>query len=485
MGEQTQNNFEENKSENADVNDFNKSIFEKEKDLSKKPKKDVDKFEDIENYSSKQQLVVDDTKKLNKIFSKKEFFDRIGYGFVPNQFLLVFFFLIGTPVFLVGILNALKDVLTVFFSSFLKDYSDKTKLGKKFMSNAGLLFGFSFLLIALAIRIKSILLFSFAFILGSLGVAIYGELYNRLINEKLSYDRRNSFLKNIAHNGLFITAISFLISGIILQYFGLEDIIYKINIFGFVCNCPINGYLIIYEIGAICFILSSFFISKLPEFSKVGTNSIFSFVHVYLHQISVQTRIFFHNKKLRLMLISVMLIGVIQTLGNSYYGYYIYSNFNNYAFGGFLNLAIIFVVSIFLSFFAPYIINYLKKHIGLTPMFIFGSLLLALLPLTLAYNLHFLTVLVANSLTLLGSSIIGVSHGLISNKLLNNTEKKFYFQSLSVMMVWPYLILVPIGAFLTQIYGFLFLFKILIIALVVIILPINIRLLLMTEKQKL
>jgi hypothetical protein len=486
MGDDKKSDFNNTSNEkfSKDVNQLDKTIFQKEKDLSFKTEKDIDKFEDIMDYSQEQKIRLSQEKKMNKLFSTKEIFDRVGYGLVSNQFLLVFFFIIGAPIFLVGMINGLREMLTILFSSFFKDYSEKTSLGNKFMSYSGLIFGFSFLLIAFSIRLKLIWLFSIAFIFASLGVVIYGELYVSLFNQKLKYEKRNSFLKNIAHNGVIITALSFLLSGAILQYVGLNDISFNFNLFGFVINCPFNGYILIYELGAICFILSSFIISKLPPLNYVGKYSIKSIIKLYFHQIYVQTIIFFNNKKLRLILISVMLIGILQTIGNTYYGYFIYTKFNEYGFGGFMNLSIIFTISIFVSFFSFIFVNFLKKHVGLTPMIVFGSLLLGLLPLTLIYNLHFMAVLIASSFTLIGSSIIGFSHGLIANNLLNRHEKTVYFKSLGIMMIWPYFIFIPIFSFFTHIYGFLFLFKTLLFILLFILLPINIKLVLMSEKQK-
>jgi hypothetical protein len=67
-------------------------------------------------------------KSLNTIFGTKEFFDRLAYGFAPTQFITILFFLTGAGPFIVGCVQALRDVLSGVFSSILSEYSKKKSM---------------------------------------------------------------------------------------------------------------------------------------------------------------------------------------------------------------------------------------------------------------------------------------------------------------------------------------------------------------------
>ena len=100
-----------------------------------------------------------DEKINNKLLTVKEIFDRIGYGFASVQFINILFYLTGAGFFLIGIINGLKTILSLIISLFLQEYAKVKNISKKFMSKAGILFGVSFLFIAMAVVIKSLPLF--------------------------------------------------------------------------------------------------------------------------------------------------------------------------------------------------------------------------------------------------------------------------------------------------------------------------------------
>nr|MCK4930437.1 hypothetical protein [Nanoarchaeota archaeon] len=120
-----------------------------------------------------------DEKKNIKLLTFKEVLDRVGYGFASVQFINILFYLTGAGFFLIGVINGLKAILSLIISSFLQEYSKIKAVSKKFMSKAGILFGISFLFIAMAIVIKSVPLFAVALLAGSIGVVTYGDLYNK------------------------------------------------------------------------------------------------------------------------------------------------------------------------------------------------------------------------------------------------------------------------------------------------------------------
>jgi len=422
-----------------------------------------------------------DEKANNTLLTAKEVFDRIGYGFSSVQFINILFYLTGAGFFLIGIINGLKTILSLIISSFLQEYAKLRSISKKFMSKAGVLFGVSFLFIALAVVLKSLALFSLALLIGSVGVVTYGDLYNNLVEQTLKKEKKSKFLLRISHYGVLITGVSLLLSGYLFDKFPIFNA-HKIELFG--KSMPLFGYLIAFEITAIAFILSGYVLHYIKE-KKVESQKIQGFMREYWQKIRAQTKEFVRNKYVVTLLMASAITGLVQILGNSYYGIYIYKQFNFAALGGFLNVAAIFAVAIVVSFLGPAFSKYLNKKVGLAPTLVFGTALLAIMPLVAAYNPHFMNITVGNALSVLGAAILGMSQGLLIRKLLNEEQRKIYFAAMSIAVIIPFIILIPIGSWLAQTYGLVALFKILALILLAIAAPIYFILVLMANKLRL
>lgn len=422
-----------------------------------------------------------DEKKNIRLFSVKEVFDRIGYGFSSVQFINILFYLTGAGFFLIGIINGLKTILSLIISSFLQEYSKLRNISKKFMSKAGILFGISFLFIAMAIVINSLPLFAVALLVGSIGVVTYGDLYNQLVEQTLKKEKMSKFLLRISHYGVMITGVSLLIAGWLFDKFPMFD---ANRIFLFGKSLPIYGYLIAFEITAIAFILSGYFLHYIKE-KKVESVKIKGFINEYYCKIKEQTRRFVKNKYLLILLFASSITGLVQILGNSYYGIFIYEKFNFVGFGGFMNVAVIFTFAIVVSFLGPTFSKYLNKKVGLAPTLVFGTLLLAMMPLISAYNPHFMSVSIANALSVLGAAILGMGQGLLIRKILPEQQRKLYFAALSIAVIVPFIILIPLGSWIAQAFSLALLFKILALILLVLAAPIYFILVIMANKLRL
>lgn len=421
-------------------------------------------------------------KKLNRLFSTKEIFDRIGYGFAAHQFITIFFFLIGASAFLVGTIHAFRNVLSDFFSSFFREFSQEKRLSNQFISTAGIVFGFSFFGLLLGIRIQSKLLFALSLLVGSIGVVTYGELYSQLLNEGIKHERRSWFLRRIAHYGLIITAIAFLFSGFLLEFIGMGE--KTVVILGL--QLPVSGYFLIFEIAAIAFIISGFILSRIPVGAQEQSRTSWSiFLKRYVHELHSQTKLFFSSKHIYFLYIGALLITVIEALGASFYGYYIFTLFRNQLFGGFFNVAVIFSIAILISFLGPFLITKLTRHIGLAPLFVFGTLLLAMTPLSLVFNPYFITIIVAVSLTVLGSSILGVAQSLLARKLLSPSQRKTFFTSLQALLIVPFFVLAVVGSLVAWLFSFITLFKVVLFVLIFIIAPLYFALVIISNRKRL
>ncbi|MCF7798919.1 hypothetical protein K9M74_03375 [Candidatus Woesearchaeota archaeon] len=440
-----------------------------------------------ESYTSTNLEVMEHNKSrfrmLNKAFAQREILDRLGYGLGAHQFINILFFLTGAGAFLVGIINAFRDIISDFLAAFIKEFSQLNTLGKRFISTAGILFGFSFLGILLGIQLSSTALFAISMLLGSIGVVAYGHLHVQLVDTHLKHEKRSRFLRSISHYGLLITLLAFILSGFLLETFKQGQ---SIELLGVVI--PLTGYFLVFELAAIMFILSGFILAKTPlKAAEKKQYSLFTFFKSYLHESFSKAKQFFSSKYSTLLFLGSLFIGVIHTLGTTFYGYIIYDFYKTSYLGGFLNIALVFGIAIFVSLLSPWFTRFVQRRAGLAPMFVFGTLLMTMVPLALLYNPHFYAVILAVSLGVLGSSILGVAQGLLTNKLLEPSEKKTFFTSLKTLSAIPFLILVGGGAYVAHIGSFPFstLLKIIILVLVGFITPLYFSLVISSQRKRL
>jgi hypothetical protein len=427
-----------------------------------------------------------DEKKNIKIFTFKEVFDRVGYGFASTQFINILFYMIGAGYFVIGLVNGLKTILSIILSSFLQEYSKVKNIGISFISKAGILFGLSFLFMAMSITIKSVPMFAASLLVGAIGVVTYGDLYERLAAQYLKREKLSKFLLNISHFGVIITGLAMILSGVLFDRFpavGAE----KVVLFG--KSLPLLGYLICFEITAIALILSGYVLSFVKE-NVDKTKVPPGFFKEYLSRLGQQNKEFFRSPHLVLLLFASAITGLVQILGNSYYGIFIYEQFRRGAFVGvfpgiFLNIAFIFLFAIVVSFLGPAISNYLNKKVGLAPSMVFGSLLLATTPLVFAYNPHFMPIFAATALGIIGAAILGMGQGLLVRKLLREEQRGLYYAVLGVGVIIPFLVMIPAGAYFASAYGLTFLFKVLALVMVAVAAPIYFALVIISNKQRL
>jgi len=72
---------------------------------------------------------------------------------------------------------------------------------------------------------------------------------------------------------------------------------------------------------------------------------------------------------------------------------------------------------------------------------------------------------------IIGASINGIAVGLILRDMLKSDEMKSYLQMSSAAAIVPYLVLIPIGAFIGHIYGLQIMFMLIGIILIGIVVP--------------
>jgi len=442
---------------------------------------DSDVKKTINNYSNETQVNKKDigSKKIKKFFLK-EFFDRISYGFGSQQFINILFFQTGASYLVIGIINGLRLILSVIITSFLDEYSKVRQINKRFIGITGMIFGLSLIFMAMARFFNSVLLFAFALLIGSAGAVSYGGLYQKTFMNAIKKER-SKLLKNIAQYGLIITGVSILLAGFLMDKFPSAGT--PISLFGFKCN--IFGYLIVFGIAAISSIVGyifSFIKEKQIQFTE--KRSLLTQLNIQFNNIKDSLSVFIKNKVILILFVASIITGFVQTLGNSYYGIYIYETFKYNYFGGFTNVAVIFLIAIMTSFFAPFIARKNSREYGKFPMLVFGTLLMAIMPFTYYYNPNLVSIAISTLLSFIGAAIVGVSHGLLISDLMPENKRKTYFSAYSILITIPYIIMIPIGAYVAQIYGLKTLFLLLGLILTLIVAPLYFLTLIIHKKEK-
>ena len=421
-----------------------------------------------------------ESEKIKKFFFK-EFFDRISYGFSSQQFINILFSQTGASYFIIGIINGLRVILNIIIASFLDEYSKVRQISKRFIGTTGVIFGFSFIFMAMARFLHSVPLFAAALLIGSIGAVSYGELYQRLFRDTLKKER-SRLLRNITQYGLVITGVSILLAGFLMDKF--PAIGTPILLFGF--KFRVFGYLIAFEIAAISSIISGYVLSFIKEkqIKIIEKKAPLTQLKIQFNNIKENLSVFVKNKVILILFVASIITGFVQTLGNSYYGIYIYETFKYGYFKGFTNVAVIFLIAIMTSFFAPFIARKNAKEYGKFPMLVFGTLLMAIMPFTYYYNPNLVSISIGTLIGFIGAAIIGVSHGLLVIDIMSENERKIYFSTYSILITIPYLIMIPIGAYVAQIYGLRTLFLLLGLILSLVVVPLYFLIIVMHKKEK-
>ena len=407
--------------------------------------------------------------KVIKRFTVKELFDRIGYGFGSPQFVNIIFAQTGASYLTIGTVNGIRAVLSVLFSTFIEQAYKTREISKRFIGASGIVFGFSFIFIGMARFFNSVPFFIAALFLGTIGVVSYGDLYERLTSG-FKKEKRSYFLKKISQFGLFIIGSSMLLSAFFMDHFPATGTDIVLDFFGRTFSFRLYGYLLAFEITAISFILSGYVISFIKERNKelIEKKEI---LQNHFNNLKEHLGVFLKDKVLLVLLIATTISGLVQTMGNSFYGIFIYRYLNNQGFGGFMNVAVIFLIALFASVIGPYVTRKTSMEYGKFSMLTFGTVLMAIMPLTFYYNPNIISIAMGTLLGIIGASVTGVAHGLLTLEIIPERIRQTYFGSFSLLITIPFLVTAPIFSYIGQIYGLRNLFLILGGMLLVIVLP--------------
>lgn len=413
-----------------------------------------------------------------KLVALKEVSDRIGYGITNNQFLNILLISIGGSYFLVGLLNGIRSLLSMLISTFIHEFSRVGHLKKTTIMWSGIVFAISFMLMAVGIWLRkhltaysdlAIPLYSLGFVISAIFVVVYGDTYYNLVSEKYKKERLGHFLLKISHYGLVITGISILIGGVLLD------------------KIPGNGAIYILLGSCILYLLSLVYVyfTRITPDATHADRSMSTHLVIWLENTKNNALALVKDKAVLILLLTGAATSIVQVLGNAYYGFFIYRKLFYDGLGGYLNVALIFFVALLASFFGSMFSQKNAVEYGKFPMLVFGTLLMAIMPLTYYFNPSLLTIGMATVLGILGSSIVGVARGLLAYDLISDDMRKRYFSTSNILFSIPYLIFIPLGAYIARNdSGMRDLFLLLGLSLIIFVFPLYFVIIIMNHYQK-
>ncbi len=413
----------------------------------------------------------------------KDFFDRIGYGFASPMLIYILLFILGTPIIFIGIVAAIRSLITLSVSSMNKEYNKKYNVSKKRIATFGTLFGLSVLLIAFGNASGSSLIFSIGFLLSTIFVVIHGDLYSSYIINKLARVRSHVTSKIVSYFGLIITAIAFMTAAYLLDF-------NTVNVnFGFV-NFTVSGYLLVLEIVAFAFIFSSYAFSFVKPDINIKKNNLDidgnkkpGFLKEYFRNIRANLSKFFGNKNIKTMFYGTLFSGSMQTLISTFSGIYIFRNLSGTISNPFFHVAIIFGVGIIVASIAPSIARGMAGIFGKTPMLIFSILLISIFPLSIYLGVSYNGLIISHSIAVLGASSLAVIQSFIVQNSLEEEEKKTYFSAINQMMSLISPIIIIIFSIIAYYYGLKNIFIIVTLVNIILVIPIYFSLVIKAHQE--
>ncbi|NOZ80614.1 MAG: MFS transporter [DPANN group archaeon] len=395
----------------------------------------------------------------------KEIFDRLAFGLGSQQFINILLFQTGASLFLIGILNGLK----VFFHPFINSYLDESfhyvKRLKTRMVVSGMFNALAFLAFGASIALHDVALFAVSVILGGIFGEIHGSTYDEFLTRTLG-THKTPFLQRHATLGLFIAGVALVIGGLLLDQ-------------------VVDGYLLLFIIIFFSLVIALLAFLRTRELPRKDLESgirisLFGFLLDLFKDIGP----FFSDKAIIILLLTGSITSFIQVLGYSYYGIFIWEALGNTGFGPFMNVALIFVFALLGTFAGNFITQSNAKEYGKFPLLVFGTILMAIMPLTYFYNPNLLSVAMATILGVVGSSIVGIARSILAVEIVPLKERASFFRLSGLLSSLPLLLFIPLGAWYADAFYFRKLFLLLGMILILIVVPLYMYILLAHDRNK-
>jgi len=425
---------------------------------------------------------------VSRTLAIKDVFDRIGYGGATPQVVSVLFWLsIQThplALFLIGVLIGAKTLLSVIWSNLLTEYARLSKVPKSWIAAGGVVFGFLFIIMTLALLMHSVWLFSGAFLLSALCIVAYGDLYGAFTQEILRRERRGAFLRSIATWGVLITVATMLLSGFLIDVFPSSGTPFTFSLFGHTFSLQVYGHLLAFEITAFAVIISGYVTSFIKD-QRTGSGYPFGkFIGEYARLVRAKTAVFWLDGRVMTLTIGGVILSLLQTALTAYTGIALYRILaSRYPTAPFFALAVVLSIAAVAAFTGPFFTQKAHRSTGLAPTLVFGTLLMAILPIALIYKTGVAALAAALCANVIGAAIVGFAQGMLAHQLLPDDRRHEYFQAQWVAIVIPYLILIPVLSLLAN-SSLTLLFWIIAVGLVAVVMPLHFILVLAGQRSR-
>jgi hypothetical protein len=406
------------------------------------------------------------SKGANRVITKS-FIDKVGLGIGSRQYLNILFQQVGASLFLVGIINGLKSLLSVLISGFTGEYTKKEEITGRHLMYSELIIGLSFVMLILSCFYNSVWMFGAGLIVFGISFTFYNDMFNKVFKKAIEENKKDYLLGKITHYGLVLTGVCLLIGAFILDKYSQKSLTIAFDIFDKMVSLDLYGYMILLGLAALSFLIACFILPSNKKNDDAPKEKMSSIFKTYISYIPVLLK----NKVILVLIATGTITGLVQTLGNSYYGIFIFNNFNHIGFGGYMNVAIIFVIALLTSIVAPYLTRINAIEYGKFPMLVFGTLLTAIMPLSYYYKPNLVSIAMGTVLGVIGGAITGVAQGLLTLEIIPESEKKRYFDTVGLLVTLPFLLTIPLGAYIAQVFGLKTLFLILALMLICVVVP--------------
>jgi hypothetical protein len=104
-------------------------------------------------------------------------------------------------------------------------------------------------------------------------------------------------------------------------------------------------------------------------------------------------------------------------------------------------------------------------------MLVFGSLLMAILPLAYFYKPNLMSIAAGTIIGVFGSSVLATAHSLVTGDILHEDHIRHIRSASPIITVLLHVVGIPLGALLVHLYGMQALFATLSAAMVLLVLP--------------
>lgn len=420
----------------------------------------------------------------NALLTTREILDRVGYGAVPPQFINILLWIAlqtnGLIFLVIGIVTGLRTIISVIVSSILQEYHRLHKISAKTIAGAGILFGFSFFLMAMALLLRNIPLIFIATIIGTVALVVYGDSYQGFLHELVRRERMSAGLRRVAHWGVLITSGTMIFTAYLLEKFPMKGV--PVTLAGM--DLHVYGYLLAFMICAFAFILGGHITSFINDTREARQYPFGKFFKEHWESAKAQKSIFWSSKSTLLLTIAGLVFGLLQIVINAYSGIAIYKLLDLQYDMPFLMLGFMFAIAIVASFTGPFFTQMIHRSTGLAPTLVFGTILTAILPLMLWFSQNIVILTVALCLNVIGTAIVAFGQGLLAQQLMDDTKREEYFKAQPFVLLVPYILLVPALAWFANSLPLAITFLYAAIGTIVIVVPIYFILVLMGEKTR-